>query len=323
MPTWLQINHFANPEALPLLLLLGLYGFWYLRYFRKQRLVIRLSYDPMQLQRPTLDLAWLRVIPRVLQLTAIGLMILALARPQRAEEATRRLAPGTDIMLALDLSGSMATQDLAPNRLEAAKRTAIDLVRTRPYDQIGMVLFSTQALGYVPLTRDHDYLIRQIEAVTLTLLPPQGTNLGAAVAMSINQLQAHRRPAQAIILLTDGAANTGEIDPGAAARLAVDFGVRLYCVGIGSPRQSDEVPLAEATLQRMASLAGGRYYRATSTESLQAMMKEISRLETRQIASEPVRRVQDFYPLLLQVAIGLLGISFLSMLTFMYNPLEQ
>ena len=323
MPHWFPINGFANPEALPLLLLLGVYGFWYLRYFRKQRLVIRLSYDPMRLQRPSLDLAWLRVIPRALQLTALALMILALARPQRAEEASRRQSAGTSIMLALDLSGSMETGDLTPSRLEAAKRTAISFVQGRPGDQIGMVLFSSQALGYVPLTLDHDFLVRQIEAVNLNLLPRQGTNLGSAIAMSLNRLREAQQGAQVIILLTDGANNYGEIDPMAAARLARDMGARLYCIGIGAPGEANSISLDEDLLQRMASLTGGRYFRAAHNPSLDAMLLAVSRLETHQLPSEPIRRVEDYYPVLLKIAIVLLLLSFLSMLSFMYNPLEQ
>ncbi|GAB4406700.1 MAG: VWA domain-containing protein [Bacteroidia bacterium] len=324
MKGWLGIDTWANPEALLLLALIPAYLFWYLRYYARQRLVIRLSYDPSEMHKPELSLTGLRMLPRILQLVAIALLILAIARPQRAGVATRMQAPGASIVLVLDVSGSMEMDDFVPNRLEAAKSMAAAFVAERPNDQIGVVLFAAEALSYVPLTTDHDYLIRQLRAVNFTLLPRQGTVLGTAAAVAINQLRDVEGSSRVIILLSDGGTNRGQMDPVAAARLARDYQIRLYCIGLGQPAaEAGEAPLDETLLRRMAAAAGGRFYHASHTGNLERILREISAQETQPVEASQFRRVEDRYPLFVELAIVLLGISFALMLTFLYNPLEQ
>jgi len=153
LKTWLGIDLFANPEALLLLLLIPAYLFWYWRYYRRQRLVIRLSYDPVKLKPPKIDLSFLRQVPRLLRVGALALLIVAIARPQTADEVTQRKAEGIDIVLALDVSGSMEADDFVPNRLEVAKFNARSFVEGRSSDQIGLVLFAAEALSYAPLSQ--------------------------------------------------------------------------------------------------------------------------------------------------------------------------
>ena len=324
----LGINSFANPEALILLLLIPLYLFWYMRYYQKQRLVIRMSYDPDQFQQPSRNLTWLRILPRSLTLLSLALLIIAIARPQSARSVLEREVEGIDIMLLLDVSGSMEAQDYLPNRLEVAKETAISFIEGRENDQIGLVLFASEALSYTPLTLDHDFLNRMISSVSFNLLPRQGTAIGTAVAMGINRMRTSESPSKIMVLLTDGANNRGEIDPLTAAKLAASFNIKLYCIGIGqlataaSSRQ-DEPDLDEATLRQMGALTNGNYYRVSNARGLQQVFQEISRLETRAMPDVRVLQVQDQYPLFVKAAIIVLALSFLSMLSFMYNPLEQ
>jgi Ca-activated chloride channel family protein len=325
-----NIDHFAAPEALFLLLLIPAYLFWYFRYFQKQRLVIRLSYDPARMQNtPRFSLTLMRIFPRLLQLTALAMMIVAVARPQVAREVQTRLTEGIDIMLLLDTSGSMKTGDFVPNRLEVAKRTAVNFIEGRPGDRIGLVLFAQDAYSYAPLTLDHDYLKQLIKDINHRTLPPQGTAIGSAIATGINRMRASENASRIMILLTDGANNRGLIDPLTAARLAEEYSIRLYCIGVGQPQTStvnasnQGVELDEATLKRMAALTGGTYFRATRPERLQEVFGTISQLETRPIEEDIYRHVKDRYPMFLKMAMVLLGLSFLSMLTFVYNPLEQ
>jgi Ca-activated chloride channel family protein len=335
--TWLGIDLFANPEALLLLLLIPLYLFWYLRFYRQQRLVIRMSYDPIDLGQSRANLTFLRWLPRGLQLLALALLIVAIARPQTADEVVQRKAEGIDIMLTLDVSGSMETDDFSPDRLSVAKRTAASFIEGRNSDQMGLVLFAQYALTYAPLTLDHEYLARMIAGVDFGLLPRSGTAIGSAVAMSLNRLGESDNPSQVILLLTDGANNRGDIDPITAAKLAAERRVRIYSIGIGQPlyqlasqldstdavASSPSQDLDEETLQRMADLTGGRFFRATDPRRLQEIFTEIASLETGEVEDLSYRIVQDRYPIFVKIAIILLGVSFLLMLTFMYNPLEQ
>lgn len=330
MKSLLGIDHFANPEALLLLLMVPAYLFWYMRYFRKQRLVIRLSYDPTKLQRPKVNLSFLRIVPRALQLIGISLIIVAISRPQTSREIVENQSPGVDIMLLLDTSGSMETQDFTPNRLEAAKQNAISFIDGRQNDQIGIVLFAENALSYTPLTLDYDLLRKMIEGINFNILPMQGTALGQAVAVSINRMRDSENPSRIMVLLTDGANNRGEIDPITASKLAASFNIRIYSIGIGknttapqTAAQGGNSDLDEETLRQMSDNTGGRFFRATDPERMKEIFEEISNMEKSEIQETVFRQVHDHYPLFVQAAIIVIACSFLLMLTFVYNPLEQ
>lgn len=330
MKKWLGIDLFANPEALFLLLLIPLYLFWYIRYYQKQRLVIRLSYDPDSLEKNRYNLAFMRLLPRLLQLVAVALMIIAVARPQSADEVINEKVEGIDIMLLLDISGSMESDDYPPSRLEVAKSNAIRFIKGRKQDRIGLVLFAAEALSYSPLTLDHSYLIRQVNQVSFGMIAPQGTAMGEALAAGINRMEYSENGSKVMILLTDGANNAGQISPVSAAQLASEKGIRTYAIGMGRrtvSKTADSNPqlpdLDEYTLQKIAELTGGNFYRASDPTRIQQIFTEISQLETRKIQNISYRHVQDRYPIFVKMAIIILGISFLLMLTFIYNPLEQ
>lgn len=326
MDGFFGINTLANPEALLLLLLIPAYLFWYQRFYRKQRLVLRMSFDPAKLQGNSgFQMAWMRVLPRFLQLGALVMLILALGRPQTSSEVIEREAEGIDIMLVLDVSGSMEAQDYLPNRLAAAKETAINFIESRSEDRIGLVLFASEALSYAPLTLDHDFLIRMVRQISFSQLPKQGTAIGSAVAVGINRMRVAANPSQVMVLLTDGANNRGEIDPITAAKLAATYNIRLYSIGIGRPTPSgtDVAELDETTLRRMASLTGGDYFRVDNSLRLKTVFEEISDLETTTAKIQSFRQIKDHYPLFIQLAILMLSMAFLLMLTFVYNPLEH
>ncbi|MFK7924390.1 MAG: VWA domain-containing protein [Bacteroidia bacterium] len=321
-----HIDLFANPEALFLLLLIPGFLFWYYRYFKKQRLVIRLSYDPTKLKKQAFSLSVLRVLPRALQLLSLAFMIVAVSRPQSAKDVQTRTAEGIDIMLLLDTSGSMESADFFPNRLEVAKQTAISFVTDRTEDQIGVVLFAEKASAYAPLTMDHDLIQTMIEDIKTGIIQPQGTAIGSAIAVGINRLRESETPTKIMILLTDGANNQGRIDPITAAKLAKEYDIRIYSIGVGSSanKVADRgTELDESTLRQIAIQTGGTYFRAQQAERLQEVFDEISQLEKRPIQATTFLQTEDKYPIFLQIAMVLLGISFLLMLTFVYNPLEQ
>lgn len=327
------IGFFANPEVLILLLVLPAYVYWYLRYYEPRRLIIRLSYDPEALKPPRINLAFLRFVPRVLQVTAMAFIIIAGARPQTATELIENRSEGIDIMLLMDASSSMETEDFFPNRLEVAKRTAISFVNGRKEDRIGLVLFAEQALSYAPLTLDYQLLNTLITEISFRLIPKDGTAIGDAIGIGINRLRESQYPSQVMILITDGANNEGQLDPVSAARLARQFGIRIYCIGIGKPQYTRQFPLGatreirpeldEDGLKNIAQITGGTFFRSEDEQTLSNIFAQISQLETVEMREEVFREVTDLYPKYLKIGIVLLGLAFLSMLSFMYNPLEQ
>ncbi|TAE55330.1 MAG: VWA domain-containing protein, partial [Bacteroidetes bacterium] len=238
---------FAYPEALLLLLLIPLYLYWYLRIYRRERLVIRLSYDPERIQPGNKAMTYLRMLPRGMQLFALGLLILALSRPQAEQKLVDPVANGLDIMLLIDVSASMEARDISPNRLEAAKETAAGFIAGRKYDQIGLVLFAEEALSYAPLTLDYEFLKQLIRSIQPRFFSGQSTAIGTAVSAAINRMRDSNSPGRVIVLLTDGANNGGEIDPVTAAKLAAEHNIRIYTVGIG--RNSYFDPVSGQTLE--------------------------------------------------------------------------
>lgn len=323
--------NFANPAAFWLLCLIPLFLIGYNSYYRKRRLVIKLSYDPIAVQPPRLRLGFLRHLPLILQTIGLIAAITALARPQLSSEHQIREKEGIDIMLLLDTSASMEADDFSPNRLAVAKKTAIEFVEGREADRMGLVLFAEEAFSYAPLTLDYGLLVNMIEAVNFQSLPKQGTAIGSAIASGINRLRESPSPSKIMILLTDGSSNRGKLDPITAARLATTFDIKIYCIGIGQEsyvgntthgQRKFETELDEAALIRIAELTDGLYFHADSPEKLKAIFDEISELERTAVETEVYRQVADQYPFFLKIAILCFGLAFFLMLTFTYNPLE-
>ncbi len=228
----------------------------------------------------------------IFRLLAVASLILALARPQTRNEQEVKSGEGIDIILCLDISGSMLAQDFTPNRMEAAKNVASEFIDARPTDRIGLVIFSGESFTMCPLTTDRTVLKTQLFNVQSGLLV-DGTAIGSGLATSVERLRSSVSKSKVVILLTDGENNGGFIDPNAAKEIAKALRVRVYTVGVGTEgfapvpmqtasgvvMQREKVSIDEKLLTQIATETGGKYFRAKDNESLSAIYKEIDRLE--------------------------------------------
>ncbi len=240
-------------------------------------------------------IAFFRSLNFLLFLIGISLVILALARPhddKDIEEFKKKNIEGIDIVLAMDVSGSMLAEDFKPNRLEAAKNVAKDFIAERPTDRIGLVLYEGEAYTKVPLTTDHNLLLEAFEEVQ-TGMVAQGTAIGVGLVTAINRLETSDAKSKVIILLTDGVNNSGDVDPITAAQIAKEYGIRVYTIGVGQegmapyPMQSVfgtvmqnmPVEIDEELLTDIAEITGTKYFRAKNQDELEGIYDEIDVLE--------------------------------------------
>ena len=262
-----------------------------------------------------------RHAPFVLRLLAISCIILALARPQTRDDEELVNGEGVDIVLCVDVSGSMLAQDFTPNRIEAAKDVASNFVAGRPTDRIGIVIFSGEAFTLCPLTTDQAVLQTQISSIQSGLLE-DGTAIGSGLATGVDRLRASQSKSKVIILLTDGENNGGQIPPVTAKELAKATGVRVYTIGVGTDgfaqipmqtvggtviMQREKVNIDEKLLTQIANETGGKYFRAKDNESLKSIYSEIDKLEKSKIEVTALKRyTEKFFPLALAAAALLL-----------------
>lgn len=264
---------------------------------------------------PTTPLAYFRHIPLLLELVAIFLLTIALARPQTNDE-TRRSAKtnGIDIVIAMDASGSMLAKDFKPNRLEVCKEVARDFIHKRKNDQIGFVIYEGVAYTESPLTMDHEGIAQKIMRVQPGSLQG-GTAVGWGLAEAANRLRESTGKSKVIVLLSDGVNNNREVPPLQIAESAREFDIKVYTIGVGSMGQA-KMPVAikpngefiyeyapveidEKTLQEIATITGGKYFRATDKSSLEKIYAEINKLETSEIIfNEYQQKKEEFYPFL-------------------------
>ncbi len=267
---------------------------------------------------------WLIHIPFLLRVAAITLLSIALSRPQLNNRWSSESTEGIDIMMALDVSGTMLAEDLKPNRLEAAKTVASDFVIARPNDNIGLVVFAGESFTQCPLTTDHAALVNLFRAVEFGMID-DGTAIGLGLANAVNRMKDSPTKSKVIILLTDGSNNRGDIDPQTAAEIAKTFGIRVYAIGVGSHGKA-RVPVQtpygtqymmmdsefdEQTLRNIASTTDGAYFRATDNNSLKKIYEQIDQLEKTKIrVREYSKRIEHFMPFLL-AALLCLGLDIL------------
>ena len=261
-------------------------------------------------------LCWL---PFALALLAFISGVVALARPQSSNAYSTESTEGINIVLALDISGSMLAKDLQPNRFEAAKRVAGEFVSSRPYDNIGLVVFAGESYTQCPLTTDHAVLLNMINGVEMGLVN-DGTAIGSGLATAVNRLKEIKEGSKVVILLTDGTNNSGTIAPVTAAEIAASFGIRVYTIGVGTmgealyPIQtylgveyvSMPVEIDEASLKQIASATGGQYFRATDNNSLHQIYEEIDQLEKVKLKVESFTQKEELFPPYLWAALILL-----------------
>lgn len=266
-------------------------------------------------------LCWL---PFALALLAFISGVVALARPQSSNAYSTESTEGINIVLALDLSGSMLAKDLQPNRFEAAKSVAGEFVSSRPYDNIGLVVFAGESYTQCPLTTDHAVLLNMINSVEMGLVN-DGTAIGSGLATAVNRLKEIKEGSKVVILLTDGTNNSGTIAPVTAAEIAASFGIRVYTIGVGTmgealyPIQtylgveyvSMPVEIDEASLKQIASATGGQYFRATDNNSLHQIYEEIDQLEKVKLKVESFTQKEELFPPYLWAALILLFVALL------------
>ena len=261
-----------------------------------------------------------RHLPFGLRLCALALLAIAFARPQAGVTAENVATDGIDVVLVLDLSSSMLAEDLEPNRIGAARQVAADFVRGRRNDRIGLVVFAGEAFTQAPLTLDHRVVTTLIEELEVGVVE-DGTAIGMGLATAVKRLADSRAESKVIVLLTDGRNNRGAVDPATAARMARALGVRIYAVGAGARGiarvpvddplfgrryASMQVDVDDETLEEMASLTGGRYFRATDRESLERVYEEIDALETTAIEMTSFTRYGELFHLPLGAGLGIL-----------------
>ncbi len=263
-------------------------------------------------------------LPFVLRLLSLACIIVAIARPQTRNDEQLTEGEGVDIILCIDVSGSMTAQDFTPNRMEAAKRVAADFVDHRATDRIGIVIFSGESFTQCPLTTDHEILKSQIAQIRNGLLE-DGTAIGSGLATSVDRLRNSKSKSKVIILLTDGVNNGGLIDPSTAKEIAKAFKIKVYTIGVGTDgyaptpvstpmgvvMQNAKVEIDEKLLLQIAGETGGKYFRAKDNASLKQIYNEINNLEKSKVEITIYHRFSEkYYPFV----IAALGLLFLEVL---------
>ena len=316
---------FAHPYLLLFLLLLPILAWFRGKHGRSAAFL----YSSTDLVRGITDLrrSTTKGAGAKLRWLALALCIIALARPRMGEGETAVTASGTDIVVALDLSGSMAAEDFffqekRINRLEAAKNVLREFIDKRRNDRIGLVAFAGQAYIAAPLTLDHGFLVQNLARLNLETIEDEGTAIGSAIAAGLNRLRDLDSKSRSMILMTDGENNAGKMPPLTAAEAAESLGVKIYTIGVGTrgtapfPAGKDffgqtvyhqmEVNIDEDTLTKIADLTQGNYYRADSTDTLQKIYQEIDQLEKSEIETKQYLYYEEIYHWFLFPALGII-----------------
>ncbi len=299
---------FAHPWFLLGLLLVPLMVAWYVWRYRKQEAALQHSnlslFDGVR-RSLRVRLRWL---PYALRVVAVAAMVVALARPQSQLSRQEMTVEGIDVVLAMDISGSMLAEDFRPNRLEAAKKVAADFIEGRKNDRMGLVVFAGEAFTQVPLTIDHQVLLKQLGAVK-SGITRDGTALGDGLATAINRIKDSEAESKVIILLTDGVNNQGSVDPLSAAEIAALYNIRLYTIGVGARGkapfpfrdqfgrvhyQNIDVEIDEDLMKQMSAATGdGQYFRATNKKALEQIFDQIDEMETSKIDVTQYAQTRD------------------------------
>lgn len=321
---------FADPKYFLILVLLVPMILWYI--FREKRSHADLQFSSLKAFRGMKHAGrvWLRHILFALKVLSVVFLVTALARPQSSNSWQTYTSEGIDIMLALDISGSMLARDFSPDRLEAAKDVATKFILERPQDKIGLVVFAGESFTQCPLTTDQAVLVNLMRDVRSGMIE-DGTAIGLGLANAVNRLKDSPGKSKVVILLTDGVNNRGMIAPVTAAELAKTYGIRVYTIGVGTygeapypvqtpfgvQLQNVTVEIDEAVLQQIAAITGGQYFRATDNDKLKQIYQEIDQLEKTKIEVKHFSKKQEQYfwfaltGMLLLVAEGVLRYTLL------------
>ena len=313
---------FVNPQLFWLLLLLPLLLLWFFWKQKQQTAVLKIS-SLKGFDTSKNWLAKLRPLLFVIRLIVLGLIIVAMARPRTVDESTRiKTTKGIDIVIAIDVSASMLAKDLKPNRLEALKAVASRFIQARPNDRLGLVEYAGESYTKTPLTSDKNIVLSSLKSIKYNTTITGGTAIGMGLATSVNRLKESRAKGKVIILLTDGVNNSGFIDPKIASELAVEFGIKVYTIGIGSNGMAlspigilpngkfqygnIQVEIDEDLLKQIAESTGGKYFRASSNTKLEQIYEEINKLEKTEIEETKYKSYDELFRPLVLAAFGLL-----------------
>lgn len=318
---------FANPRILWLLLLLVPLAAYYVYRAIQGGAAIKISSVEGLKGAPRTVRYYIRHVPFALRCAALTLIVIAMARPQSAEHNSRTTAEGIDIVLAIDISGSMLARDFRPDRITAAKEVASSFIGDRYGDRIGLVVFAGEAYTQSPLTTDQSSLQTLLGRIRSGVIA-DGTAIGNGLATAINRLRESDAKSKVIILLTDGVNNRGEIAPLTAAQIAKEFGIKIYTIGVGTEGEAPfpvfdnngrvvqtvnmKVEIDEPMLRKIASETGGEYFRATDRQTLQAIYDRINEMEKSRVEIAEYTTLHEEYLPYLIAAIVLLVLEFIT-----------
>lgn len=330
---------FTEPIYFLLLLLLIPYIIWYVQFRNrgKRKMEASITFSDASVYRNA-PMSWrvrLIYLPMLLRCAAFVLIVMAMARPQTHNAWDEKTVEGIDIMLAMDVSTSMLAEDLAPNRIEAAKQVASEFVTDRPNDNIGLTIFAGEAFTQCPMTTDHASLLNLLRAVRTDIaahgLISDGTAIGMGLANAVSRLKASKAKSRVVILLTDGSNNMGDISPMTAAQIAKSMGIRVYTIGVGTNKvarypmpvaggvQYVNIPVEidTKTLRNIAAMSDGHFYRATNTKELRRIYKDIDQLEKSRLNVKKFTKRYEAYQPFALAALLMLALEVLLRLTLL------
>ena len=320
--------YLANPNYLWLFILLPLLIGWYFFNSKKAQPVLKIS-SLKGFQQKTNFLGKLQPLLFILRLLSLGLIILAISRPQTMDVSTRtKTNKGIDIVMAIDVSSSMLAQDLKPNRLSSLKRVATSFIDDRMSDRIGLVIYAGESYTKTPITSDRAIVKNALREIRYEGLIEDGTAIGMGLATAVNRLKDSRAKSKVIILLTDGVNNSGFIDPKIASELAVEYEIKTYTIGLGSNGTArapvgilpngkfqygmTKVEIDEELLKTIAKNTGGLYFRATDNKKLEEIYDEINKLEKTEVEEFKYYNYEEKFRPLILLALTLILIEWLA-----------
>ncbi len=304
---------------------------WFVRFQFNQKLPVAVTQKDLRVSAINL----IRFVPEFFLMFVLIFAMIALARPQLSNEKVEQWTEGIDIMLALDISKSMEMEDFTPNRLEAAKRVALQFIDGRIQDRIGLVVFAGDAFSLSPLTTDYDLLKSYLKDISFDMIETPRTAIGSAMAVVTNRMRESESKSKVCILLSDGENTGGNIDPITAAELAAAYNIKIYTIIVGRegrvPMGKDffgntqyfENTVNEGTMRKLADIGGGQFFRATDNKALASVFAKIDQYEKAEIKETRFKDTSDFYFIYLQWAVAFFLVWLMLKSSFMTNVLQD